>query len=138
MKYLKYLKVPYKHLGRDFSGCDCLGLVTLFYKNEFGIELPAYTGYEPQWYLSDATQISRLYKRFGFTKVKLPLCKGDVLLLNEAGSPKHLAVVIEGGYMLHTVESGTCCQLYTQGIYSTLIHSAYRYTKGIIHADHFL
>ena len=36
----KYLGIPYKHLGRDFSGVDCLGISYLFFKTEFNVILP--------------------------------------------------------------------------------------------------
>lgn len=38
----KYLAIPFVDGGRDFSGCDCWGLVCLVYRLEFKIELPDY------------------------------------------------------------------------------------------------
>jgi cell wall-associated NlpC family hydrolase len=35
----KFIQIPFKDMGRDFNGCDCLGLVTLFYKEVFGITI---------------------------------------------------------------------------------------------------
>lgn len=131
MKYINYLSIPHKHLGRDFTGCDCFGLIRLFYQEEFKIQLPDYQDYQQDWHLSDAKYIIRSYSKAGFKKVKDQPRYGDVLLLNEAGYPKHLGVVIEGGSFLHTLISGTCCHSYMQREYLGKIHSVYRYKKGL-------
>ena len=38
----RYLKIPYKDGGRDWTGCDCWGLVRLILAEERGILLPAF------------------------------------------------------------------------------------------------
>ena len=38
----KYVGIRYQSRGRSFDGCDCYGLVRLFYQAELGIELPEY------------------------------------------------------------------------------------------------
>ena len=43
----KYLGIPYKHVGRDFNGVDCWGLLILYFR-EKGIELPDWW-YEEDW-----------------------------------------------------------------------------------------
>lgn len=46
--YLKYLNIPFKHLGRSFEGVDCYGLIIIYAKNELGIELDDWY-YNPDW-----------------------------------------------------------------------------------------
>ena len=43
MNFEKYINLPYKHKGRDFSGIDCWGLVYLVYKEEKNILIPNFT-----------------------------------------------------------------------------------------------
>ena len=128
MSYLAYLKIPHKHLGRDCKGCDCLGLILLFYKNSLNIALPDYTDYEEHWHLTDAKKVIRLYSSFGFTKTNT-VNKYDIILINESGYPKHLAIVLDESYMLHTIEAGTICSEYRQGFWADKIHSVY--TRGL-------
>lgn len=40
----RYVGIPHKVGGASFEETDCWGLVWLFYKHEFGIELPRYHG----------------------------------------------------------------------------------------------
>ena len=131
MNNIKYLQIPHLHLGRDFKGCDCLGLVRLFYLTEFNISLPDYTDYEENWHLKDALRITKNYKKCGFTRVKDFPVYGDVLLLNESGYPKHLGICTGNGNFLHTTDSGTCCHSYKMGMYFQSIHSVYRFKKGL-------
>lgn len=128
--YLKYLNIPFKHLGRDFAGCDCFGLVQLFYNQEFNLKLPEYADYQESWHLLDAKLILKLYTKFGFTRIKDSEYKfGDVLILNENNYPKHLGIVIGGGNFIHTLQNGTACHSYLNYQYFNKIHSAYRHKK---------
>lgn len=36
----RYVGITYKLNGRDEHGVDCVGLITLFFKNEYGITIP--------------------------------------------------------------------------------------------------
>ena len=37
---VKYLSIPFEHLGDSWNSCDCYGLAKLFYKTELGVSLP--------------------------------------------------------------------------------------------------
>lgn len=65
MGYEKYLGIPFKHLGRDRKGLDCYGLLILYYKEEFGIDILDWS-YEPDWskkganyFIQEAPKVSK-------------------------------------------------------------------------------
>ena len=57
----KYLGIPYKHLGSDWTGINCYGLVRLFYKKELGISIPDYE-YDANWCSRGFDWIQKYYK----------------------------------------------------------------------------
>lgn len=62
----KYSGIPYRHLGRDLNGLDCLGLAHLFYR-DCGIEIPDSDGslYEPDWFKKDPERYVRGIQKYG-------------------------------------------------------------------------
>ncbi|MFH1429319.1 MAG: hypothetical protein ABIH39_06200 [Candidatus Margulisiibacteriota bacterium] len=44
----KYLDIPFKHNGSDFSGVDCLGMIRLFFMTEFSFNIPG-CEYDEDW-----------------------------------------------------------------------------------------
>lgn len=107
--YIKYLSIPYKHLGSDFTGVDCLGLVRLFYKTELKIELPSIE-YSEDWYNTNPEFMLESYSKFGFVKTD-KVKDNCVVILKENGMYKHLGIVVKAPYiLLHTNKSGTICE----------------------------
>lgn len=53
------MTVPFADLGRDWSGCDCWGLVRLVYRHELGIELGEYGGIN----VSDVVRVVRNFHK---------------------------------------------------------------------------
>ena len=49
LSFFKYLGVPYKHKGRDFSGLDCWGLPIIVYKDFLGVDLLDLDNYSQDW-----------------------------------------------------------------------------------------
>ena len=102
MKYDKYIGLPYKDNGRDTAGVDCWGLVCLFYKNEFDIDLPSYTDEYSGPYDPSVTRVINIYKD-KWDNTTTP-AEGDVLVFNIYGEPAHVGVYIGNNKFLHSRE----------------------------------
>jgi len=108
--FSKYIDIPYKHRGRDFNGCDCLGLVILIYKEELGIILPDYLDIE---YNCDLNKEDNTYLEEGWAEqmklawrpCKPPYERWDGLLFY-ANSRRviadHMGVCIGDDKFIHT------------------------------------
>lgn len=92
----RYYDVPYRERGSDFSGAYCWGLVSLFYREEFGIAVPDYT----QDYLpgAEVEEIRRLSRREldSWREVHVPET-GDVVLVSvrRRGEPEHCGIYVQ-------------------------------------------
>ena len=84
MQVEKYIGLQYKEKGRDFSGVDCYGLVRLFYKNEYQIDLPSFTSEYTQ---DDTSRIQELIAQYkeGWENVTTTPQSGDVVLFRMMG-----------------------------------------------------
>lgn len=91
----KYLHIPFKACGRTESGADCWGLVYLFYKWEYGIELKSYAEIDPKSQMTIAKLIE-IHKKF-WQRMDSPE-EGDVVIMrsyNRRGSTwSHLGIVV--------------------------------------------
>ena len=102
MKYNKYIGLPYAANGRDESGIDCWGLVRLFYKQEFNIDLPSYTGEYDGAYDTRILQMVAEYKN-NWEQPSEPEV-GSVIVFNILGEPFHVGVYIGEGKFIHARE----------------------------------
>ncbi len=98
-----YMEIPFADHGRDRRGCDCYGLVRLVLAERFGVDLPPMTvGYDSA---ADREAVAGMIAGnallTGFEQVKT-VRPGDVLVIRQAGSNCHLAVVVAPGLALHT------------------------------------
>ncbi len=105
LDFAKYVGIPFADHGREASGCDCWGLVRLFYREQFGVELsdlgPVYRD------TMDAGGMRRVYadQLACWQPVEKPQ-PGDAVVLDVRGEPVHVGIVVDGRRMLH-VERGT-------------------------------
>lgn len=93
--YTKYLGIPFKHRGRGFDGVDCYGLLVLYYKTEFNIDLPDFW-YEFNWSKTGKDIISDNYP--SIAKPVLTPEKNDIALFRVSfGCPvvNHAGIVVE-------------------------------------------
>jgi cell wall-associated NlpC family hydrolase len=80
----KYLSIPYIESGRTFEGCDCWGLVSLYYREELNIPLAEYV-------VADS-----------FSQVQ-NIEANDILLFNNGCA--HVGVAISDTEFLHMLEN---------------------------------
>ncbi len=107
--FSKYVDIPFKHRGRDFSGCDCLGIVILIYKEERGIILPDYL--DQEYNLRNKEDDSRLeegwaeHMKLAWRPIKPPFKRWDCLIFY-ANSKRivadHMGICIGDDKFLHT------------------------------------
>jgi cell wall-associated NlpC family hydrolase len=106
MNLVDYVGIPFKPKGRDRAGCDCWGLVRLFYAEQFSIQLPSFI--DDYKGIKDVESIAKLMT------VDNPLVPsveheqpeyGDLMLMKIGGRRTHIGVYIHGDRVLH-VEAG--------------------------------
>lgn len=119
--HVKYLGIPYQHNSSTFKGCDCLGLLRLIYREEYGITLPEYSNYQERGRLNKPVEAAGLPVAWGFTATEHPKV-GDVIMLTNATNHKHIGIISLPGYCLHTTFNGTTLTQYFPTITRTFYH----------------
>ncbi len=129
MDLAKYIGIPFVERGREMGGCDCWGLVKLFYANEFAIELP---GHEDLY--ATTTDLAGTLGVFvdekkRWLKVSEP-APGDVIVLLMSGYPVHVGIVIDSTRMLH-IERGldAVIERFDTALWRNRIEGFYRYVR---------
>lgn len=127
MKYLRYLKIPYKHQGRTFEGADCFGLLRLFYLHELGILLPDFTAdYSESWFV-DHDYFKDLYAEYGFQKADTSLYGNLIFFRNTSTRVGHLGIILTPDRFIHMTTAGCCIDSYLTGPWQRQIEGYYRY-----------
>ncbi len=106
MDFSRYIGIPWAAHGRSLEGADCWGLVWLFYRDEFGIELDDYAdAYDPA---CPADTVGELIAAGSSAWCQAPEPRsGDVAVLMRAGHACHachVGIVAPRRHLLH-VES---------------------------------
>lgn len=126
MDLYTYLKIPFKHQGRDFNGADCFGMLRLFYLYELGVDLPDYTNDYPEDWWTEQSLITDLYREYKFIEVST-FERGNVLLFkNTSTIPGHIGIVLDDSAFLHMTRTGAGTNNYRYGMWARQIHSVYR------------
>jgi len=107
----RYIGIPYVESGRDRAGLDCWGLLVLIWREQYGVDLPAYDG--PTWHRgADAATIGRALQRDLDRYDEIAAgCEreGDGIILRLRGEPLHVGLVVASGWMIHTHETAAVC-----------------------------
>jgi len=128
-----YIGIPFRSHGRDRSGCDCYGLVALVLKEQFGKEVPFYADdYVDALECAEIAALIRSeivshWRQAGAGAAVAPGA-GDAIVLNIAGEPWHVGIVVAPGWFLH-VRPGTasCLERYESLRWRRRIVGFYRY-----------
>jgi probable lipoprotein NlpC len=131
-----YINLPFKDLGRDFSGVDCYGLVALVYEFEKNVIIPDYT---ELLYNKDRHDIKEkkehILETLGvyWLKVKDKLKPFDVLVFNKSCNSKiasHVGLCIGKGKFIHVLEdSPSRIERLDNPLWKTKFYGALRWQK---------
>jgi cell wall-associated NlpC family hydrolase len=110
----RYIGIPYVEAGRDpvaDGGLDCWGLLVLIWREQYGVDLPAYDG--PHWAkganrAAIAAAIRAEQERYTDVAAGAER-EGDGILLRLLGQPLHVGLVVAPGWMIHTHETAAVC-----------------------------
>jgi cell wall-associated NlpC family hydrolase len=109
MNLSAYIGIPYEPNAKGPHAVDCCGLIQLFYRNEFNIELPEYLYPIENDYKSIGEmarqKLAVLYPWEPVADLKL----GDVLVFRIFGHPIHVGMYIGDGDFLHSCRGKSSC-----------------------------
>lgn len=104
----RYIGLKFIPKGRTIEGIDCWGLVRLFYKDEFGVELPSYSDeYESPTHRQSVSEAIKA-NLGNWTAVSSPNF-GDVLVFRILGLPLHTGIYIGNGNFIHSYKNTNSC-----------------------------
>ena len=101
----KFVGLPYKFLGTDFTGVDCIGLCQLFF-NEHGYPIEIRDGrpIKKDWYLTEPYRLARwLVKNFNKIEKMEEMQYGDIVLF-EINGESHAGIYIGNAKVLTILE----------------------------------
>lgn len=93
----RFVGIPWRLGGRDFDGCDCLGLVLMAQREFWGRDIADVWRYGPDDYREVSRQAPRDLERLGAVEVEGPQ-DGDIAFLLVRGYG-HLSTVIGGAFL---------------------------------------
>lgn len=103
-----YLNIPYSEL-------DCWGLICKVYREQWGIELGDPRGQKADnhggsWLIAESPRI------------------GDVIVFRESELGRHVALIIDNQYMLHSNEgTGSCVERWNRFMWKDRVVKIYRH-----------
>lgn len=116
MDISRYIGIPFKDGGRDFSGLDCWGLVRLAWKEEEGVLMPDMGDeYSSAFERGDVCGLFGKYTAQDWNEdvTKEPRRPLDVLVFSFGMLELHAGLWVAPGEMLHVMQGmETCVERY--------------------------
>ena len=128
----KYIEIPFVNGGRDFSGCDCFGLISLIYANELGIKL-----FDYKISCEEASRISGEMERQKVSWEALEEAKAPCILTvrmdADPSFTNHIGFVFKPGCFIHTTKTmGVSINRYDSHLWKRKISGFYIPREGAI------
>jgi cell wall-associated NlpC family hydrolase len=102
MEVNRFIGIPYIDKGRTFAGCDCWGLVDLFYREQLSIQLPDYTAVYAGAADVSGNEVLLMVGRSAWKPVDEPAI-GDLFLFRILGYACHVGIALGDGDFLHVL-----------------------------------
>ena len=130
--FSKYMDIPYKYNGCDFNGCDCYGVIQLWYKEELGIDLVNFKRIGANYEEMDKNYLEA-NSSLDFIPV-YSIQNHDVFLLKDhRGDPKHCGIHY-GGHVLHfTSKHGCVVHRLSEMLKKTIGVYRYKHANTFVH-----
>lgn len=126
------MSIPYIWGGSSFSGADCYGLVVLFYKEQFKLNIFDYKNLASQ-FEGDVSNSSAFSDNCEdeFDKIKERNLKaGDIILFcNNSATPNHIAIYLGKDKIVHMLDSKKGCCVSTLSIWRQKVYGYYRHKQ---------
>ena len=133
MDLSRFIGLPYQHRGSEYTGCDCYGMVRLFYRDVMNIEIPNYqTMYSNQFHKEECEGVINAVcgewlevQDIGF---------GSVLTFNILGAVSHVGVHIGDGDFVHSFNgTNSCIESIKDISWNKRLHKAYEWQTNQKH-----
>lgn len=127
----RFVGIPYKFLGIDYDGVDCIGLCQLFYF-EHGICLEWRDGreIEQDWYVKEPFRLVRfLHLHFNKLKNMDDMKYGDIALF-EINGEGHTGVYVGNGKVLTILKQFKSSMIMRLNVGNTFFMGGYRLKEG--------
>lgn len=126
-----YVGIPFQTGGRERTGADCWGLLSIAYREVFGIALPSYAAHYDSLNRDVLADVVQTHLPSSPWRVIPPetMVIGDGLLFRVAGQPVHVGLFVGDGRFLHTLDHLTesCIERLAAPRWHRRLLGAYRY-----------
>ena len=103
---IRIINIPFKKGGASYDGCDCIGLVYLYFNDILNIEFKNVLGftehskYKANEFINYVKSNHNKFKSVPINEIK----KNDVGIFKNKNLTIHCGVFVDRDYLLHTTE----------------------------------
>jgi len=131
---IEYIGIPYQLHGTTREGLDCWGLPCLWYREQYGVDLPTFGDrYGRELGAAERAHIAGVIRgesaqwrqvRSGDEQ------RGDLVLFRVLTEESHIGIVIEPGRFLHARQGvDSCVERYDSPTWARRVVSFYRWAR---------